>query len=297
MQKHARFVWTAWLVLPVLFVSATAFGAEPCGKVAQNGFFNKVGLQLYSLRNQFAKDVPGTLDLTRSYGVTYIELAGTYGLSPEEFRKMATERGLKPIAMHFPYKRYRDDVEGIAREAKALGLQYVGCPWIDHKAPFDEAQCREAAAVFNKAGEALAQHGLKFYYHNHGYEFAPYGDGTLFDLLVTETNPQYVSFQLDVLWAFLPGQDLVKLMEKYPNRWSLLHLKDLRKGVPLANGPQSSTALTNDVTLGTGQVDWVPVLRTAEKLGVQYYFIEDESPTVTEQLPESLKFLKQLKLD
>ena len=295
-KKHGHFGWKAWLVLPALLVSATAFGAEPCCKAAKSDFFGKVGLQLYSLRNQFAKDVPGTLDLVRANGVTLVELAGTYELPPDQFRAMLKERGLEPIAMHFPYDRYRDDVEGIARDAKSLGLKYVGCAWIGHKAPFDEAQCRQAAAVFNRAGEALAKHGLKFYYHNHGYEFAPFGQGTLFDLLVAETNPQYVSFQLDVLWAFLPGQDPVKLLEKYPDRWLLLHLKDLRKGVPTNEGPKSSTALTNDVTLGTGQVDWVPLLRTAEKLGVKYYFIEDESPTVTEQLPESLKFLKQLKL-
>lgn len=288
--------WKTWLVLPALLLSATAFGAEPAGEAAKDSFFGKVGLQLYSLRNQFAKDVPGTLDLTRSYGVTYVELAGTYGLPPEQFRAMLDARGLKPVAMHFPYNRLVDDVEGIAREAKALGLKYVGCAWIGHKAPFDEAQCRQAAAVFNRAGEALAKHGLKFYYHNHGYEFAPFGQGTLFDLLVAETDPKYVSFQLDVLWAFLPGQDPVKLLEKYPDRWLLLHLKDLRKGVPIANGPKSSTALTNDVTLGTGQVDWVPLLRVAEKIGVEYYFIEDESPSVTSQVPESLKFLKQLKL-
>jgi len=86
----------------------------------------------------------------------------------------------------------------------------------------------------------------------------------------------------------------VKLLEKYPNRWLLLHLKDLRKGVP-TGGPQSSTALTNDVTLGTGQVDWVPLVRAAMKVGVKYSFIEDESPTATTQIPESLEYLKQLK--
>jgi sugar phosphate isomerase/epimerase len=283
----------ALLVLPALIlcgiVGTEAMAAEPAT------FFEGVGLQLYSLRNEFPKDVPGTLDQVRGWGVRYVELAGTYNLPPEKFRAMLQQRGLEPIGMHFPYNQFRDDVEGIAREAKALGLKYVGCAYIGHKAPFDEAQCLQAADVFNRAGEALAKHGLKFYYHNHGYEFRPYGDGTLFDLLVTKTNPQYVSFQLDVLWAFLPGQDPVKLLEKYPNRWLLLHLKDLRKGVPTNEGPKSSTALTNDVALGTGQVDWAPLVRAAMKVGVKYYFIEDESPSAVEQIPESLKFVKQLK--
>ena len=170
---------------------------------------------------------------------------------------------------------------------------YAGCAWIGHRKPFDEKQCREAAAVFNAAGKALAKAGLKFYYHNHGYEFYPHGDGTLFDLLVTETDPRYVYFQMDVLWTVLPGQDQVKLLKKYPDRWLLFHLKDLKKGVPtgsLAGG----TDLTNDVALGTGQVDWKSLLKTAQEIGVKYYFIEDESPTVVEQIPVSLKFLEQI---
>ena len=84
--------------------------------------------------------------------------------------------------------------------------------------------------MFNRAGEALAKHGIKFYYHNHGYEFEPHGDGTLFDLLIKETKPEFVSFQMDVMWTVFPGQDPVKLMEKYGNRWALMHVKDLKKG-------------------------------------------------------------------
>ena len=165
--------------------------------------------------------------------------------------------------------------------------------WIGHQAPFDEKQCRAAAAVFNKAGKALADHGMKFYYHNHGYEFYPHGSGTLFDLLVAETDPQYVYFQMDVLWTVLPGQDPAKLLEKYPDRWLLLHLKDLKKGV--ATGSlDGHTELTNDVALGTGQVNWPALLRAAQKVGVKYFFIEDESPTVVDQIPHSLRFLEQL---
>jgi sugar phosphate isomerase/epimerase len=207
---------------------------------------------------------------------------------------MLAERGLVPIGMHFPYNQLLDDIEKVVADAKALGLKYVGCAYIRHKKPFDEKQCREAAAVFNRAGEAVAKHGMKFYYHNHGYEFLPYKNGTLFDLLVAETNPKYVYFQMDLLWTLLPGQDPAKLLEKYGQRWLLLHLKDLKKGVPL-NDHSAKTPLTNDVALGSGQMDWPAVFRAAEKVGVKYYFIEDESPTAVEQIPESLKFLKQLK--
>jgi sugar phosphate isomerase/epimerase len=252
------------------------------------------GLQLYSLRDLADKEgVLAMLDKTKALGFKYVEVAGMGKLTPAEFKKELDARGLVPIGSHFPYDRLRDDIEGVARDAKDLGLLYVGCAWAAHKAPLDEKQCRQIAAVFNKAGEALSKHGLKFYYHNHGYEFQPYRDGTLFDLLMAETNPNYVFFQLDVLWTVFPGQDPAKLVEKYPNRWLLVHLKDLKKGV--ATGSLSgSTELTNDVALGTGQVNWPALFQATQKAGVKYYFIEDESPTVLQQIPQSLKFLESI---
>jgi sugar phosphate isomerase/epimerase len=153
-------------------------------------------------------------------------------------------------------------------------------------------KCLEVAETFNTAGKQLAEAGLKFYYHNHGYEFQPYGDGTLMDLLITETDPRYVSFQMDLLWTIHPGQDPVALLNKYPKRWVLLHLKDLRKGVKgdLSGG----TDTRNDVVLGTGQADFPAILKAAKKAKVNYYFIEDESPTVEEQIPQSLAFLERV---
>jgi len=251
------------------------------------------GLQLYSLREDFKKDVPGTLKKVKEYGFREVELAGTYGLSPGEFKKLLDANGLVAIAGHFPYAQFVKDPEAVARDAKALGLKYAGCAWAGHKPPLDEKQCRAIAGVFNKAGAALAKHGIKFYYHNHGFEFVPHGNGTLFDLLMELTDPKTVSYQMDVLWTVFPGQDPVKLLEKYGSRWELMHLKDLKKGVPTGS-LAGKTDVTNDVALGTGQVDYPAVLRAAQKAGVKYYFIEDESPLVHEQLPKSLKFLREV---
>jgi len=257
-------------------------------------FKGPVGLQLYSLREQFKKDVPGTLGEVKTLGFKYAELAGTYNLPPEKFREELHARGIEPIAGHFPYEKFRDDVESIATEAKALGLKYAGCAWIQHSGDFDEKTCREAIAVFNRAGEALAKQGLKFFYHTHGYEFQPHGQGTLFDLLMTETNPKFVNYEMDIFWIVHPGQDAVKLLEKYPKRWELMHVKDMRKGTPtgLLTG---HTEVTNDVAIGTGQIDIPGILRAAKKVGVKWYFIEDESPTSEQQLPQSLKYLEQVK--
>lgn len=264
--------------------------AAAVGTSAQ--FKGPTGLQLYSLRDQFKADVPGTLDKVKQFGFVEVELAGTYGKPNAEFLGMLRERGLKPIAGHFGYEMWRDNPDQAAKEAKDLGLKFAGCAWIGHNRPFDEAQCRAAAAVFNRAGAACAKLGLKFFYHNHGYEFVPHGDGTLFDLLMKETDPKLVSYEMDVLWTVHPGQDPVALLEKYGSRWELMHLKDLKQGVQgdLSGG----TDVRNDVALGTGQVRYPALLKAAQKAGVKHYFIEDESPAVLEQIPQSLRFLEQV---
>ena len=252
-----------------------------------------IGLQLYSLRDQFKKDVAQTLDQVRAFGVTNVELAGTYGVAPEKFKEQLDARQLKAISGHFSYEQCRDDIESVAREAKLLGLEYAGCAWIPHQDPFDEKTCREAAAVFNRAGEALAKHGIKFFYHTHGYEFRPYRDGTLFDLLMAETKPEYVRIEMDVFWVVHPGQDPVKLLEKYGKRFELMHVKDMKRGTP--GGFTGHSDVTNNVTLGDGIIDWPNVFRAAKKAGVKWYFIEDESPSSVVQIPQSLRYLEKLK--
>ena len=275
-----------------LIVTCTSVWAAGVGE--SKSYRGPTGLQLYSLRDQFKEQgVTPVLDQVRDWGFKYVEVAGTYGLSTADFKAELDKRGLVPIGSHFPYEQLRDDIGGVIRQAKELGLIYVGCAWIGHQSPFDEKQCRAAAEVFNRAGKALAEQGLKFYYHNHGYEFYAHGDGTLFDLLLAETDPRYVYYQMDVLWTVFPGQDPAKLLEKYPDRWLLLHLKDLKKGVPTGS-LAGHTDLTNDVALGTGQVDWPALFRASQKAWVKYYFIEDESPTVVQQIPQSLRFLEQL---
>ena len=287
-----------WQLMAAVLVSlAFACGIVRAGDAdAGKTYHGPTGLQLYSLRDmQSSQGVEATLDKAVALGFKYVEVAALGKFSPAEFKQQLDRRGLVPIGRHFPFDQLRDDVDGVARDAKALGILYVGCAWIPHQGPFTAEQCRAAARVFNKAGAALAKHGFKFYYHNHGYEFQPYEQGTLFDLLASETDPKTVFFQMDVLWTVLPGQDPVKLLDKYPGRWLLMHLKDLKKGVPTGS-LSGGTALTNDVALGTGQVQWPALFRAAHQAGIKYYFIEDESPAVLQQLPRSLRFLKSLEV-
>ena len=274
------------LLSAALLVSTAPLTAAP--------FDGPVGLQLYSLRGIATQNPPKALKQAADFGFKEVETAGTYNLSPEKFRALLAEHGLKPVSGHFPYDRFKNEPEKVVAEAKALGLQYAGCAWISHKPPFSEAAAREAAAVFNKAGALAAQQGIKLFYHCHGYEFHRLGDATLMDLLMKETNPKHVSFEMDVLWVLFPGEDPVKWLKKYPGRWELMHLKDLKKGVKTGD-LSGKTDVTNDVPLGTGQMDWPAILKAAKESGVKYYFIEDESPTVLEQIPQTLKYLKQVK--
>ena len=284
---------TLSVVVVVALLALSSFGsAVGQGVGTGKSFKGPIGLQLYSLRNEFAKDVPGTITTVKGFGFQIVELAGTYSLTPAKFREQLDAQGLKAVAGHFPYERFKADPAGIAAEAKALGMQYAGCAWIPHQGAFDEKECRDAIATFNSAGEVLAKQGLRFFYHTHGYEFEPYGSGTLFDLLLNETDPKLVTYEMDILWIHFPGQSPAKILEKFPKRFELLHLKDLKKGVQ--GNLSGGTDVTNDVVLGTGQIDLQGALRAAQKAGVKYYFIEDESPTSVEQIPRSLKFLEQI---
>ena len=175
-----------------------------------------------------------------------------------------------------------------------MGSKYVMCAWIPHEnGVLTIENAKKAVEDFNKAGKYLKENGLIFCYHAHGYEFQPYEDGTLLDYIFKNTNPEYVSFEMDIFWIQFGGGDPVALLKKYGDRWKLMHLKDMRKGIKkdLTGG----TSQENDVAFGTGQMDIPSILKEAKKLGIKHYFIEDESSNIIEQLPISIAYLKSLK--
>jgi sugar phosphate isomerase/epimerase len=285
-------------LLALLFTALLSVAVQAADPGTGASFNGPLGLQLYSLRAEFAKDgVEATLDRVKGMGIKYVELAGTYGLPADKFLGLLAARGLTAVSGHFPYKRFKTEPDVVAKEAKELGLQYAGVAWIDHKDPWTEDQVKEAIDVFNKAGDALLKEGIKFIYHLHGYEFVPHpGKGTLADLLIFSTNPNTVFYQMDVLWIVFPGQDPVKMLETYGSRWVSMHLKDLKKGV--ATGSLSGkTDVKNNVVLGTGQMDWPKILAAAKKVGLKYYFIEDESPDAATQIPQTMKYLEGVKFE
>ncbi len=253
-----------------------------------------LGVESYTYRHEFPKDVVATLDLIKSLGFTEMEGGVPKGMSVEEFKKLLDERGIKITSTGSGYEQIVKDPEAVVKNAKALGAEFVMVAWIPHdKSNFTIENAKKAVEDFNRVGKVLKDNGLTFCYHNHGYEFGPYQDGTLFDYIVKNTDPNYVSFEMDILWATHGGADPVKLLNKYGNRWKLMHLKDLKKGIKgdLSGG----TPPENDVVLGEGQIDMPAVLKAAKKVGIKHYYIEDESNHEDTQVPQSIAYLKNLK--
>jgi sugar phosphate isomerase/epimerase len=253
-----------------------------------------IGIQAYTYRHSMARDVAATLDTIQALGVTEMEGEIPAGLTADMYKSMLAQRHIRLVSTGTSYTQLINEPQSVIQQAKALGVSFVMVPVIPHpKGQFTLEIAQKAAIDFNRAGKALKEAGLTLCYHNHGFEFQPFERGTLFDYLLQHTDPDYVSFEMDLLWTVHPGQDPVTLLHRYGNRFKLIHLKDLRQGV--IGNLSGSTELTNDVALGTGQVNLVEVLRAAKKAGVQHYFIEDESPIYSKQVPKSIVYLKSLK--
>jgi sugar phosphate isomerase/epimerase len=253
-----------------------------------------IGLQLYSFRNEFAKDVPGTLQKISAMGIRQIEGGSTYGMKEEDFKKLLVKNKLTVVSYGADYKELESNPQSVAAKAKSAGAKYVMCAWIPHNGnDFNIDDADKAIAVFNNAGKILKASGISFCYHAHGYEFRPFKNETLFDYMAQKLNAAYVNFEMDVFWIKHPGQEPVALLKKYPYRFPLMHLKDRKSGTP---GNQNGDAdVETNVVLGTGDVGIAAIMKVAKKYGVKYFFIEDESSRSMEQVPESLKYLKRLK--
>jgi len=282
----------------LLFVFSLPFffftGEARAQKKGDALFQAPLGIAAYTFRNQWKNGVPQTLDIIQKLGFVSYEGGVPQGVSPEEFVRMLSDRGISMPSTGTGFEQLEANPQAVADYAKALGVKYVMCAWIPHaRGQFSKSDADRAIKVFNAGGKVLKENGITFKYHVHGYEFQPYGNGTLFDYLVENTDPNYVSLQMDVMWTHFGGGDPAGLLKKYGKRWVSLHLKDFRKGAP-----KDMTGLTgpeNDVHLGQGELDFPSILREANKIGITHMFIEDESEHELEALPKSIAYLKSLR--
>lgn len=251
------------------------------------------GIVSYTYRHSFEKDIAATLDTIKGLGITNVEFSNLFSKTASEIRKMLDEREMRCTSFGVDYANLINKTDEVGQNAKTLGASFVRVAWIPHDGPFTIETAQKAIKDFNAAGKTLKEtFGLTFCYHNHGYEFSPYESGTLFDYIIANTNPAFVSFEMDILWAFHGGADPVELLEEYGQRFKLMHVKDLRKGVE--GDFTGSTSVENDVALGTGQINVREAIIAAKKSAIKYYYIEDESSSVNIQVPKSLNFLKSL---
>ncbi|MET7030222.1 sugar phosphate isomerase/epimerase family protein [Sediminicola luteus] len=251
----------------------------------------EIGLQLYSLRKQFKKDVPGTLKLISDWGIRSVEGGDSYGMPVDDFKDLLKKNNLKVVSIGASFEELRDNPKVVVDRAKTYGATYVMCAWIPHSGnKFGIEETKNAVTVFNAAGKVLMANGLQLAYHAHGYEFRPYKAGTLFDYMAE--NAVDFKFEMDVYWVQHAGEDPLKLLKKYPEKFVLMHLKDMAKGT--RKDDTGSADVESNVVLGTGEVDIAALVAEAKKIGLPYLFIEDESSRVVDQIPQSLKYLKSL---
>ncbi len=281
------------LILSFFISTLVLTGLDAQAQKTSGGLYNApFGVQAYTFRFSFPKGIAATLDSIKAMGFTEIEGDGGK-MAPEAFKQLCNERGITIPGTGADYSELEKDPAAVAAKAKALGSKFVMCAWIPHQGAFTLDNAKKATEVFNQAGKILNENGVTLCYHFHGFEFQPYQNGTLLDYVITNTNPAYVSFEMDILWIQFGGGNPAALLKKYGNRWKLMHLKDLRKEVKkdLTGG----TSTENDVALGTGEIDIPGILREARKIGIEHYFIEDESSRVNTQIPQSIAYLKSLK--
>jgi sugar phosphate isomerase/epimerase len=231
---------------------------------------NQIGIQLYTVRTVATTDFLGTLRAIAEMGYPAVEFAGLHGHTAAEVRAELNASGLKAPAAHIPYASLLTDAASVCSDLHTLGCQYAVVPWIgeEHRNSVDAA--REFVATLNPMAAEVAQCGLQLAYHNHDFEFAPIpgGDGiTLWDLIMAETDPASVLLELDCYWSTYGGADTLALLKASPERYPLLHFKDMQ-----GTGPDR-----HDAPIGTGQMDFRAIL-DATAGTTEWYIVEQDNP-------------------
>jgi sugar phosphate isomerase/epimerase len=250
-----------------------------------------VGLQLYSVRNLLPKDFEGTLEKLAAAGYKEVEAAGYFDKTAADFGNALQKAGLKCVSTHHALTQLKTQFDQLIQYGQALGLEYIICSWAGvHRDPTRKGELnlddwRYVADQFNVIGAKVKAAGMTFGYHNHIVEFGTENGVVFFDELLKRTDPHLVKFEMDCGWVVGGGHNPVDYLSKYPERFPLLHVKDMVK--------EPDGKLRN-VVMGKGSIDYKPIFRAAT--GLKHYFIEQEEfegEPMTE-LREDADFMKKL---
>lgn len=231
-----------------------------------------LGAQLYTVREQAEKGLPGVLASIAETGYTHVETyGGLYTRPAAELRKMIEDHGLAVPSGLFDYEELESRIE----YAKTMGLRYVVCSILPRQMWDSADEYRKAAEQFNRWGEKTKQAGMRFAFHNHNVEFRDLGGTTGWDILVRDTDPDLVWFEMDCYWMTQAGLDPVNVLAKLGRRIRMLHLKDRKPGFPVSY--ELGPAAAHFTEVGAGSLNWKGIFSAAREAGVQYQFVERDS--------------------
>ncbi len=259
-----------------------------------------LGVQLFTVRRLAQQDLPRVLEQIRRIGYQQVETcADNYTFAADALRHMIVDAGLRVPSGHFNY----EDLGSRINYASQLGLEWMVCPMIPQSMWGSAGAFRLAAKQFNDWAKIARDLGMRFAFHNHNYEFAPLQSGsaatgastlTGYDILIEDTDPGLVFFELDCYWVAQAGLDPVHLMERLGPRLRMLHLKDRAPDSSPSFVPDASAA--HFVPVGRGTLNWISILSSARRLGVDYYFVEQDQTrgSPIDALRQSYRYLHSI---
>jgi len=242
-----------------------------------------IGLQLYTIRDAMATDVPGSLKKVADLGYKYLELAGYanskfYGYEPAEFLKLVTGLGMEILSSHTQVEAEGitlDNAKLMADDHAKLGVKYCLQPWVVPEARNTVAGYQKMCADWNKVGGIMKQVGIQFGYHNHNFEFNNVeGKVPFYDIFMVELDKDLVTMEIDLFWTTKAGQNPVEIFKKYPGRFQLFHMKDM-----FTNEPPFFTTdgVTDFAPVGAGVINFKEILAAKEIAGMKYMIVEQDS--------------------
>ena len=277
-----------------LGVTAAAVASQFPEFLLANPYGKPIGLQLYTLRDQLEKDVTGTLKQVAALGYKDVEIYSLYGKAPAEFSQILKDNGITASSGHYLLPSLKTNWQKQLDDATTLGLQYMVLAILDPKDRQDFDDFKRLAELVNKTGEATKKAGIQFCYHNHNFEFKKYGDTTAYEYLLKTLDPNLIKFEMDCFWVTHAGQDPVEYFKKYPGRFPLLHIKDMKDQPAPTQELDAKMGLFAPV--GHGTIDWTRIFKAAREGGMEHYYVEQdycEQPPL-EAVKMSYDFLHKL---
>ena len=258
---------------------------------------NNIGVQLYTVRDLMKEDFDGTIAKVAQVGYKEVEFAGYFGRTAQQVKDVLQKNGLSAPSTHVQYDELDEKFPSVIEFSKTVGMDYIICPWIPEELRKSPDIWKQASDKFNKCGEQTKKAGIQFGYHNHWFEFLPTNGKLPYDELLKDCNPDLVKMEMDLCWAVAAGADPVKYFEKYPGRFPLVHVKDLKTKPKITSGGAQNYGDTVDLTeVGSGIIDWKRIFAHSQQAGIKHYIVEHDHPKQPiESITKSYQYLENLR--